>query len=225
MDAHPKECESLQLKLRVWRLKWTIITDVAGGFWSLPLESPSGCSSSRTVARDMIDENSVSNKPALTCKRFVKYTLIELRHNAFISRQWFALDAGMLIVCAILFYSNRLFLIDTVAALWPGTTIAYIATCHLNDFIGGFAFMCYVNLLLDLVKPQARFKSPLVILIFISLCGLFWEYAAPAFVAESVSDPIDVLSYAFGGLIYWLVTRACSHIGLKMRGSDCRDER
>lgn len=173
----------------------------------------------------MIDENSVSNRSALTCKRFVKCTLIELRHNASISRQWLAMDAGMLIVCAILFYLNRLFLIDAVAALWPGTAIAYISTCHLNDFIGGFAFMCYVNLLLDLIKPQARFKSPLAILIFISMCGLFWEYAAPAFIAESVSDPIDVLSYTLGGLVYWLMARACSHIGLKMRGSDYKDER
>lgn len=146
--------------------------------------------------------------------RFLKGTLKELGYNASRSRRWLILDAGMLLACAVLFYANRLVLINMIAASAPGTLLSYIANCHLNDIVGGFAFMCYANLLLDLVKPEARFKRITTVLVFILLCGVFWEYVAPEFVEGSTSDPLDIVAYTLGGSLYWLMCTACHHRGI-----------
>lgn len=74
---------------------------------------------------------------------------------------------------------------------------------HLNDFLGGFAFLAYTNLLIALVQPRYRICRFSVALAYIFCCGLFWEYAAPLFVPDSVSDPWDVLAYCMGGAAYW----------------------
>ena len=74
---------------------------------------------------------------------------------------------------------------------------------HVNDFIGGIAFLAYTNVLLALVKPDKMIKSPLVTLAFIFCCGLFWECVAPLLVPGSIGDPLDLASYVLGGCAYW----------------------
>ena len=76
---------------------------------------------------------------------------------------------------------------------------------YFNDILAGIAFMAYVNPLLALVKPSKMIKSPLVTLVFIFCCGLFWECAAPLFVSDSVGDPLDLASYVLGGCAYWTI--------------------
>ena len=78
---------------------------------------------------------------------------------------------------------------------------------HLNDFLGGIAFLAYTNLLIALVQPRYRIRRFYVAMIFIFCCGLFWEYAAPLFVPDSVSDLWDVLAYCLGGAAYWAITK------------------
>lgn len=151
-----------------------------------------------------------------TSKRgFFESTIEELRFNADASKPWLAFDAISLLVCAVLFYLNSLIVIDLAIAYAPDTPLSSVASCHLNDFIGGFAFMCYTNLLFDLVKPEVRFKKLSSIILFILFCGLFWEFVAPSFVEGSVSDPLDVASYALGGILYWLFTKACQHSSIR----------
>lgn len=142
---------------------------------------------------------------------FFKSSIAELRYNAENSMPWLAFDAIMLVACAALFFANSNVLIELANEYAPGSPVAYVATCHLNDLFGGLAFMCYTNLLIDLVKPEVRFKRLSSILVFILLCGLFWEFVAPAFVEDSVSDPLDIAAYALGGFLYWLFTKACQH--------------
>ena len=76
---------------------------------------------------------------------------------------------------------------------------------HFNDFLGGLAFMAYTNLLISLVEPRFRIRNPFIGVAYIFCCGLFWEYAAPLFVPDSVSDPWDVLAYSLGSVAYWVV--------------------
>lgn len=146
---------------------------------------------------------------------FFESTIAELRYNADASKPWLVFDAISLLVCAALFYANSFMFIDLVIGYAPESPLSYVASCHLNDFIGGVAFMCYTNLLIDLVKPEVRFKKLSSILLFMLLCGLFWEYIAPFFVVGSVSDPLDVMSYALGGILYWLLTKACQHSSIR----------
>ena len=63
--------------------------------------------------------------------------------------------------------------------------------------------MAYTNLLISLVRPEVRFKKLAVIAVYIFLCGLFWEGVAPQFIANSVGDPLDILSYLIGAVLYW----------------------
>ena len=93
---------------------------------------------------------------------------------------------------------------------------------HVNDFIGGIAFLAYTNVLLALVKPDKMIKSPLVALAFIFGCGLFWECAAPLFVPGSVGDPLDLASYVLGGCAYWTI----KHLAAKCRrdaAAECKN--
>lgn len=79
---------------------------------------------------------------------------------------------------------------------------------HFNDFLGGLAFMAYTNLLISLVEPRFRIRNPFIGVVYIFCCGLFWEYAAPLFVPDSVSDPWDVFAYCLGGATYWAIMGA-----------------
>ena len=64
--------------------------------------------------------------------------------------------------------------------------------------------MCYTNLLIGLVKLEMRFKTLKATVIFMLICGIFWEYVAPLFVENSVSDPLDIVAYVSGAVVYWV---------------------
>ena len=89
----------------------------------------------------------------------------------------------------------------------PGaaTAIALLLKNHFNDFLGGVAFLAYVNLLFALVKPDRMIRRAAPALALILCCALFWEYAAPLFVPGSIGDPLDLLAYLLGGALYCLI--------------------
>lgn len=135
---------------------------------------------------------------------FLKACLSELRCNIKRSGRNIVFDAIVLFACFVLFESNNLFLKPWISTFDLGT-IDYLMQCHANDFLGGLAFLAYTNLLIDIVKPEVRFKSFKTILVYIFLCGTFWEYIAPVFIANSVGDPYDLLAYAIGGTLYFVL--------------------
>lgn len=83
----------------------------------------------------------------------------------------------------------------------PGAIGVFI-NGHLIDLVGGCAFCAYTNLLFDLVHPQIRLHSPWICAAYLLCCGLFWEYVSPYLIKASVSDPLDVVCYVLGSLIY-----------------------
>lgn len=89
----------------------------------------------------------------------------------------------------------------------PGAAaaIALLLKNHFNDFLGGVAFLAYVNLLFALVKPDRMIRRAAPALALILCCALFWEYAAPLFVPDSIGDPLDLLAYLLGGALYCLI--------------------
>lgn len=90
---------------------------------------------------------------------------------------------------------------------------------QLNDLLGGFAFLCYTNLLFDFVRPSLRITRPVVALPYILACGLFWEYAAPLFVAGSTSDAWDLVAYLLGGVLYLLLQEPLTRVGTRAAGA------
>ena len=84
--------------------------------------------------------------------------------------------------------------------------IGYILRCHLNDFIGGFVFPSYVNVLLVISnrKPLAGLGA---LLLFMLGVALLWEYVFPLILPYSTSDPWDVAAYLSGACLYYLVMK------------------
>ena len=140
-------------------------------------------------------------------RKFVVATCSQLHHNAKLSGRYLALDSSTLVICFVLFEANEL-LIKPWYSSPDGDLVGYLLQCHANDFLGGTAFLAYTNLLIDLVKPDVRFERLPTILVFIFLCGLFWELVAPAFLADSVGDPFDLIAYMLGGCLYWALSMA-----------------
>lgn len=135
---------------------------------------------------------------------FIKGIARELAYNAKEAKNWLIFDGLLLGICASLFYFNSLYLKDALASTNPNAMVAYISQCHLNDFIGGCAFVCYTNILIGLVRPSVRFKRLRAIVLFIAFCGVFWEFVAPAVFVESTSDALDIIAYVFGAMTYWV---------------------
>lgn len=75
--------------------------------------------------------------------------------------------------------------------------------CYLNDVLCGILFPAYCNLLLE--NRYAALNRLWKIELLLFCCGIFWEYGAPFFVPNSISDPWDIIAYMSGGLIYWLL--------------------
>ena len=88
---------------------------------------------------------------------------------------------------------------------------------HLNDLLGGVFILGFTNLILSFSRYQFRIDSWVKALVLSLSCALVWELAAPLFVPWSVGDPLDVIAYVAGGLVYLLIKRC---IGFSNRLED-----
>lgn len=81
--------------------------------------------------------------------------------------------------------------------------IHYFFMCHFNDLICPLLFFSYINLLLLTVDKEL---TSLWKICLISICTSFvWEVWAPLVKKSSITDPIDVVCYFLGSIIYWNV--------------------
>jgi hypothetical protein len=77
---------------------------------------------------------------------------------------------------------------------------------HFNDLLAIFLFLPYCNLLLSLYPYQRIRISTLPTCVMVAAAsGLGWEYGAPLFLENSVSDPVDLLMYVISGVLYGLL--------------------
>ncbi|MCR2034528.1 hypothetical protein [Adlercreutzia mucosicola] len=127
-----------------------------------------------------------------------------MAYNAGRARGALIFDLAVLALCFVGFYGNECGLKPFAAAAFPDSPATYLAQCHLNDFLGGAAFLAYTNLLLDLVRSDMRIRRLATSLVYLFFCGLFWEYAAPLFIRASTADPLDLVAYLAGAVVYWL---------------------
>ena len=83
--------------------------------------------------------------------------------------------------------------------------ISIISKNYFNDVICGCLIIAYANVILNCYKKGAnRLNNLCSIVIFDSICGVFWEYVIPCFREERVSDFNDVIAYVIGGIVYWI---------------------
>ena len=89
--------------------------------------------------------------------------------------------------------------------------IGHMLRNHFNDFIGGFVFPAYVNLLLILSgrKVIKRFVYLFLLMLGVSL---LWEYVFPLVLPYSTSDILDIVAYMLGTLLYYFVMKKTENL-------------
>ena len=78
-------------------------------------------------------------------------------------------------------------------------------TSYFNDLICPFFFLGYTNLLL--ISNNKEVTSLKILLIICLSAGCIWEFVAPFFKKESVTDTYDLICYAIGTLGYWMLLK------------------
>jgi hypothetical protein len=81
----------------------------------------------------------------------------------------------------------------------------YFFNCYFNDLLAPILLLSYINLLLSILKEKIYSLKYLILIIL--LCSIVWEYLIIYFKPNSVSDPLDVLFYLLGTLIYWFLAK------------------
>ena len=107
----------------------------------------------------------------------------------------------LIIVTLILYCVNQL-----IKTKIPFAHVKWFLACYFNDMVGGITFMAYCGIIFDLFNRKMMNLWEIELLMV--GCGCFWEYITPLYRAITVSDPWDILAYAGGGFIYWLVIRS-----------------
>lgn len=109
-------------------------------------------------------------------------------------------DLLLIFVFGELYLINRIFLPDLNLHF-----LRYFLRCYCNDLICPLVFLPIVNIILAFGKYKVSRFIHLLSVGFTA--GLFWEYVAPLFVEDSVSDPIDLCCYVLGTIFYWIALK------------------
>lgn len=80
---------------------------------------------------------------------------------------------------------------------------------YFNDILAGMMIIAYLHLVLYIPVKRDFVLSIWAIEMVEIMCGIFWEWAAPAFKPTAVADPWDLLAYMAGGAIYWIISSGC----------------
>ncbi|RSL30391.1 hypothetical protein D7Z54_26505 [Salibacterium salarium] len=81
---------------------------------------------------------------------------------------------------------------------------------YFNDMLAGWFMIAF----LQIMAAVSQYDRTYVIhtfwlqLTITGAAGLFWEFAAPLYVPDSVTDPIDLAAYLAGGVIYGFLQKS-----------------
>lgn len=78
---------------------------------------------------------------------------------------------------------------------------------YFNDVLAGIVILAYSNIVISLSKVKFNLVSFKNIVIFNLLIGLFWEYVTPLYYSKSTGDPLDVVAYVLGGIVYYFIIK------------------
>lgn len=116
------------------------------------------------------------------------------------------------IICVLLYMMNTL----TFSKI-NNFILHYFFTGYFNDLIAPLLLFSYINLLLSFIDKNVYSLKYLIIIII--SCSFFWEYLVLFFKPTGISDPVDVLFYIMGTLIYWIIYKIwiqTSNINIKL---------
>jgi hypothetical protein len=106
----------------------------------------------------------------------------------------------LLISVIIAYLFNNLFLKEQSSGLLRLFFVGYF-----NDLICPLFFFSYANMLLITVNKEI---TRLWVTCLISFCtSCVWEFVAPLMKPSSTTDPLDIVCYVTGGIVYWAILR------------------
>lgn len=104
----------------------------------------------------------------------------------------------LIVITLFLYFLNNIFFKKLTSGWLNIFMVGYF-----NDLICPFFFLSYCNILLISCGKEIR---KLIFLLLFSLCaGIVWEFIAPIFKENSVTDIFDLLCYLIGTFFYWLI--------------------
>lgn len=84
---------------------------------------------------------------------------------------------------------------------------------HFNDFLAGILICAYTHIILGYAKNKTYkmiFEKFYFMMLFILICGFFWEYAPSIIKKNAVADLLDIVSYTLGAILYWMTLKIVS---------------
>ena len=108
---------------------------------------------------------------------------------------------GFLLFLVLVFYSGNQLWVKPLTAHW-------FVHGYVNDILAGIWLPALINALASVFRVhRALVTDPAKIVLIAVMAGLFWELAAPQFVAGSTQDPFDILAYVTGAVLYIAAVR------------------
>jgi len=115
-----------------------------------------------------------------------------LRNNLRCHPDVAVLDVGIVLIAASTYAAN--------VRLRP-TWSNWFTSGYLNDILAGLMLAGFVDYLLVRGGTAGLTTFSRVVTLIIP-AGIFWEYATPLYRPQSTSDPLDLLAYAIGALLF-----------------------
>ena len=106
---------------------------------------------------------------------------------------------GTVLILGAMFYAVNSYGLKTISSnVWIHD--------YANDLWAMPCMLAYSNLLIRICgKPVLLFVTIPRISSLTFVCAAVWEGLAPAIITWSVRDPFDMLAYASGASIYWMI--------------------
>ncbi len=103
----------------------------------------------------------------------------------------------LITLCIIMYGLNEFYFKGIFKNLWMQG--------YYNDYLAGIILLAAVELVTLLYSSkEVSFIQTVVVML---LAGLYWEFIAPLYILDSVTDPRDLLVYEAGGIICFIINK------------------
>lgn len=114
------------------------------------------------------------------------------------------------VTCVLLYGINELLLKRQDIMRW-------LFSGHFNDFLAPLLLLSYSNILIKIAYNKT-YNSFLGLSTGMLAVSLIWEYAAPYIKSGAVTDPLDIIAYYVGFMVYWIAIKLITVLKVKCQG-------
>lgn len=118
--------------------------------------------------------------------------------NFILNKEYWRFDNLLIFMICILLYLFNIFIFSEI-----NNEFTYFFNCYFNDLIAPLLLFSYTNFIMSFLKLKIYSLKYLLIMILIS--SFVWEFAIKYIKPNSVTDPIDLIFYLLGTIVYWSI--------------------